>query len=75
MHTPALGYSKDHHWITVGENSSTVQTPALRDSNSVNVQKAKNLEEKSTKSVREMIGNEALVYTIAVDSVDNLVCI
>ena len=47
----------------------------FEDGKIVTVQKAKSDKEKSTKSVREMNGNDELVYTMTVDGVEDLVCV
>ena len=41
----------------------------------ITVQKAKHENEKSTRSVGEMIGTEELIYTLSVDGIEDIVCV
>merc|ERR1711926_42248 len=47
---------------------------SLEDNKIVTVQKAKKSGQKSTKSIRELVGDE-LVYTMTIDGVEDLVCV
>ena len=47
----------------------------FEDDKIVTVQKAKKEGQKSTKSIREMNGNDELIYTMTIDGLDNLMCV
>ena len=60
---------------TTADGRQVLAVITFEDEKIVSVQKAKKEGQKSTKSIREMNGNDELIYTMTIDGLDDLMCI